>query len=235
MSKGSALIRERIGTIKASITQARSDEEWIQALSGTGSQQDEAINDLRQLLLRAALFTLSRYLNDLDDLSHSDRLALAEESSQEALIAILGHLSGFRGDSKFTTWAYKFAINISLAHARREGLRHFSRALGSNATNGFDGFASNNRHTATDIESRVMLAEVIAVLEEAIQHDLTDRQRQVLSLNVFEHVPMDGVVQHLQTNRNAVYKLLYDARKKLKRALQAHGFEFEEIIRLFGK
>jgi RNA polymerase sigma-70 factor (ECF subfamily) len=78
-------------------------------------------------------------------------------------------------------------------------------------------------------------AEVTAVLDEAIQHDLTDKQRMVFKLIVFEQVPMDAIVQRLGTNRNAVYETMHNARKKLKRALQAHGFQLDEIFRIFGK
>lgn len=80
-----------------------------------------------------------------------------------------------------------------------------------------------------------MQAEVAAVLDEAIEHKLTEKQRQVFKLIVFEQIPMDALVQRLGTNRSAVYKLLHDARKKLKKALQAHGFDLDEIFRLFGK
>jgi RNA polymerase sigma-70 factor (ECF subfamily) len=67
-----------------------------------------------------------------------------------------------------------------------------------------------------------------------IDHDLTDRQRRVLSMMVFNDIPMDEVVQHFGTNRNAIYKMLYDARRKLKSSLQAHGIEVAETLTLFG-
>jgi len=213
----------------------RSNEEWIRALSGTGKQQEVAIGDLRQFLLQVALFTLYRYLKDIHALSHSERLALAEDCAQEALITVLDHLDEFKGDSKFSTWAYKFAVNISLARARREGWKQISLEMLSESKDSFDWFTSKKISTHQDVELQTLQAEITAILDEAIQHDLTDKQRMVFRLIVFEQVPMDGIVQRLGTNRNAVYKLLHDARKKLKQALQAHGFELDEIFHVFRK
>jgi RNA polymerase sigma-70 factor (ECF subfamily) len=77
--------------------------------------------------------------------------------------------------------------------------------------------------------------EIRGILEEVIKGELTDRQRQVLILMVFHEVPMDEVVQRLGTNRNAIYKMLHDARRKLKNRLQARGFEVEELLALFSE
>jgi RNA polymerase sigma-70 factor, ECF subfamily len=150
------------------------------------------------------------------------------------LITVLDHLDDFRGESKFTTWAYKFAVNISLAHARREGWKQHSPEMDSAGKTQTNGYTFNNFTVQTDAELRVLQGEVITVLNEAIQHDLSDKQRIVFRLIVYDQYPMDGVVQHLGSNRNAVYKLLHDARIKLKRALQAHGFAHDEILQLFG-
>jgi RNA polymerase sigma-70 factor, ECF subfamily len=217
------------------MVQVRSNEEWIRALSGTGEQRDEAIDDLRQFLLQASLYTLYSYLKDIRALSHSDRLALAEDCAQEALIKVLDHLGEFKGESKFTTWAYKFAVNISLARARRERWKGISIDQLSETTDSFEWFTSRAAFTSQGAELQALQAEVAAVLDEAIEHKLTEKQRQVFKLIVFEQIPMDALVQRLGTNRSAVYKLLHDARKKLKKALQAHGFDLDEIFRLFGK
>lgn len=213
----------------------RSNEEWIQALSGTGELQDEALKDLRQFLLQVSLYTLTRYLKDIHALSHSERVALAEECAQEALITVLDRLGEFKGDSKFTTWAFKFAVNVSLPYARREGWKQISLEQLSESSDSFDWFISKTETAPPDAEFQALQAEVTAVLDEAIQHGLTEKQRMVFKLIVFEQVPMDAIVQRLGTNRNAVYKLLHDARMKLKQALQMHGLELDEIFRLFGK
>jgi RNA polymerase sigma-70 factor (ECF subfamily) len=213
----------------------RTNEEWIRALSGTKKQQDEAIRDLRQYLLQVSVYTLYRYMKDIHALSPSERLALAEDCTQEALITVLDHLDEFKGESKFTTWAFKFAVNVSLSSARREGGKQISLKQLSESADRFDWFISRTASAPPDAELQVLQAEVTAVLDDAIQHDLTDKQRMVFKLIVFEQVPMDAIVQRLGTNRNAVYKLLHDSRKKLKQALQANGFKLDEIYRIFGK
>src|SRR6266540_7508702 len=98
----------------------RTNEEWLRDLNAGGMLQESAISDLRDLLLRAVLFFFSRNLGDFERLAREEILQLAEDCAQDALIAVMNHLSEFRGDSKFTTWAYKFAINIAMMAARRE-------------------------------------------------------------------------------------------------------------------
>src|SRR5574342_115241 len=105
------------------MTHTRTNQEWLLDLSASGSLQEAAIADLRDLLLRAALYFFNRNLSDFAGSSRDEILQRAEDCAQDALIAIMDHLGDFRGDSKFTTWAYKFAINIALMTARRERSR----------------------------------------------------------------------------------------------------------------
>ena len=102
------------------MSNARTNDEWLQDLNASGELQEAAIADLRELLLRAALYFFSRNLGDFGGLNRDEILQRAEDCAQDALIALMNHLQDFRGDSKFTTWAYKFAINIALMAARRE-------------------------------------------------------------------------------------------------------------------
>ena len=108
------------------ITRTRTNEEWLLDLRGDGMAQEHAIADLQNILLRAVLYIFNRNVGDLSALARDDILKLAEDCAQDALIAIMRHLSDFRGDSKFTTWAYKFAVNIALMIARRERWRGVS-------------------------------------------------------------------------------------------------------------
>ena len=98
----------------------RTNQEWLHDLNASGSLQEAAIAELRVLLLRAALYFFSRNLGDFNGMDHNEVIQRAEDCAQDALIAVTNHLSDFRGDSKFTTWAYKFAINIAMMTARRE-------------------------------------------------------------------------------------------------------------------
>src|SRR5574342_261976 len=108
------------------MSKPRTNQEWLRDLNASGPLQEAAIADLRDLLLRAALYFFSRNLSDFGGLSRSDILQRAEDCAQDALIAVIKHLSDFRGDSKFTTWAYKFAINMALMAARRERWKNIS-------------------------------------------------------------------------------------------------------------
>lgn len=217
------------------MSKTRTNEEWLHDLNASGKTQEAAIVDLRDLLLRAALYFFSRNLSDFKGMNRDEILQRAEDGAQEALIAVLNHLSDFRGDSKFTTWAYKFAINIALMTSRRERWKNISLDQFSPSEEGSspEWMLQDNSTTPAPDQSALQ-GEVGDILREVIEHDLTDKQRQILILMVFNEVPMDEVVRQLGTNRNAIYKLLHDARRKLKSSLQARGFEVGETLALFG-
>ena len=117
----------------------RTNEEWLAELGTNGAGQEAAIADLRDLLLRAVLFFFSRNLGDFERLAREEILQLAEIARRGHTIAVMNHLSDFRGDSKFTTWAYKFGINIALMTARRERWKDVSL---DQLSFGDDGFLS---------------------------------------------------------------------------------------------
>ncbi len=212
---------------------ARSNEEWLRELEASGEAQAAAIEDLRLYLLRAAFYSLSQNLHSLAYLTPGEVEQLAEDCAQDALLAILKQLPEFRGDSRFTTWAYKFAVNIALTTARRESWKQVS------LDQIFDGSDLSQRlivdeRAEPDPDRAALRDEVRAAVRNVIEHDLTDRQRQVLKAIVFDEAPMDEVARHLGSNRNAIYKLLHDTRRKLKERLEARGFGVPEIFELFG-
>ena len=217
------------------MSSTRTNEEWLNDLSASGEVQEAAIADLRDLLLRAALYFFSRNLSDFHGLHREEITQRAEDCAQDALIAVLNHLSDFRGDSKFSTWAYKFAINIALMASRRERWKGVSLdELASSDTSNFFERVMQDKSDGVAPEQSAMQGEIRKVIRELIERELTERQRQVLFMMVFNDVPMDEVVRHLDTNRNAIYKMLHDARRKLKSGLQARGFEIGETLTLFG-
>lgn len=207
----------------------RSNAEWIAALDGTGDAQAAALIDLRTHLLRAALFTLQRALHYVGHLESSIVGELAQDCAQEALTAILQHLRSFRGESRFTTWAYAFAVNTALVTARRE--RRAYLAL-DRTVDGADWppTAARDDDGPPDPERSALQAEMMAAIRDAIERQLTFKQQRVLRALVFEGVPLDVVVRRWGSNRNAVYKLVHDARRKLKKALVARGFDVEEFL-----
>ncbi len=212
---------------------ARTNSQWIQSLEGEGQEQAEAILDLRELLLRACLYTLVKYQADLSTMDERERNALAEDCAQDAVNTVLSHLGDFRGDSKFSTWAYKFGINIALTRARREKWKAFSLDSISEDNDSMDWLEWKEGLYTGGTELPSLQTEVGGLISKVIRAELTPRQRQVLKWIAFDEVPMDVVTERLDTNRNAVYKLLHDARKTIKNHLAAQGYPVEEIYELF--
>lgn len=214
---------------------SRTNEEWLHDLTVSGEMQEVAISDLRNLLLRAALYFFNRNLGDFQGLNRDEILQRAEDCAQEALIAVMSHLSDFRGDSKFTTWAYKFAINIALVTSRHERWKGVSLdQLSSGEDGSLAEWMKQDKAPGLAPDQSALQGEVGEIIRKVIENDLTDKQRQILVMVVFNEVPMDEVVQRLGTNRNAIYKILHDARRKLKSSLQARGFEVGETLALFS-
>jgi RNA polymerase sigma-70 factor, ECF subfamily len=212
----------------------RTNQEWLRDLSASGPTQEAAIADLRDLLLRAALYFFSRNLGDFKGMDREEILQRAEDCAQDALIAVMNHLSDFRGDSKFSTWAYKFAINIAMMAARRERWKGVSLdELASSSKSHFSEWIMQDKSDGATPEQSAMQTEAQSVIQDVIERDLTEKQRQVLFMMVFNEVPMDEVVRHLGANRNAIYKMLHDARRKLKSGLEARGFQVNETLTLF--
>jgi len=217
------------------MSNTRTNEEWMDGLKASGAAQESAIADLRNLLLRAVLYFFSRNQSDFGGLDRDEVLQRAEDCAQEALVAVINHLSDFRGDSKFTTWAYKFAINIALMTARRERWKDVSLdQLSQSENDTLSEWILRDKSPGLAPDRSAMQGEVGEIIREVIERDLTDKQRDVLIMMIFNEVPMDEVVRRLGTNRNAVYKTLHDARRKLKSGLQTRGFEVGETLALFS-
>lgn len=211
----------------------RSNQEWFDSLSVPQAQQTEALEELRRLLLRASLYTLVSHLSDIQDMAETERMALAEECAQEALMTVLAHLQDFRGESKFTTWAYKFGVNVALSRARRWHWRQVSLDALADEDDSLAWLHRNENFQTGDSEQFLRKKEIVEVLKEVLRTQLTVRQRQTLKWIAFDNTPMDVVVQRQDSNRNAVYKLLHDARRKVKEQLIQRGYDLEEILDLF--
>ena len=211
----------------------RTNEEWLRALSEPGDEQTRALADLRDYLLRAVLIYLRDRRPDLASLTESARRELAEDFAQEALLSIRSSLDNFRGDAKFTTWAYRFVINQAASELRRRHYGHLSledlpqqemRALRAVA-------ASAELDPGLSTERQ----ELITQLLEIIQTELSERQRLALVGVHFQERSIQEVADQLETSPNTLYKMLHDARKKIKAQLLARHLSEGDILALFDE
>lgn len=211
----------------------RSNDEWVQDLSATGAIQAAALEDLRIYLRKAVHIAFQRFPGYLAGMDDEARAHLAEDCTQEALLAVLSQLHQFRGESRFTTWAYNFAVNKAMTAVRRVRWKDVSlEALMDDDAPA----TALGRETApgANPEQQAQASEAWAVVHQVIEHELTERQRAALRGVVIQDIPLDEVAQTLGTNRNGAYKLLHDARRKLKGKLLERGFAPAEILATFA-
>jgi RNA polymerase sigma-70 factor (ECF subfamily) len=210
---------------------ARTNDEWLRDLRTTGPEQSPALADLRAHLLRAARYALRRS-GHLAHRHAADLDQLAEDCAQEALLGVLRRLGNFRGDSRFTTWAYTFAVHAALVAARREAWRTVSLDAMLQDARGLTRLADVEAPDV-DPERAARRREAWTVIRDVLEHELTDRQRQALTALFLSDVPLDELARHWQSSRNAIYKLVHDARRRLKARLEARGFPSSELLGLF--
>lgn len=206
----------------------RTNEQWLADLTGTPASQAAALEDLRRWLARRLFFYL-RSRSDLDRLDDSEIQDLAEDFVQDTLLQIRAKLDQFEGRSKFTTWAGKIAVHQALGELRRARWRDFSLdgLVGeSDWTPAF--LVQENDPAAPDLAAE--RAETLRAVAEVINTELTERQREALVALTVHGVSMDVVADRLGTNRNALYKLLHDARKRLRLRLEERGYDVNTLL-----
>jgi RNA polymerase sigma-70 factor (ECF subfamily) len=189
---------------------------WIDGLSADGPGREPAVEALHALLLKAARFEVNRRRGAISHLRGNDHDDLAHQSADDALVAILKKLGDFRGKSRFTTWAYKFALLEAGAKVRRRAWQGHEVPL---APEGWAVIADDRSTPQRHAETR----ELYAALGDAIERDLSRHQRDVLVATTLNDVPIDVLAERLDTTRGALYKTIHDARQKLRAALAARG------------
>jgi RNA polymerase sigma-70 factor (ECF subfamily) len=210
----------------------RSTAEWLADLC-SDERQAEALADLRDYLLRAVFLYLDRHREDLCNLDWRELEHLAEDFAQEALLQIRAKLHTFRGKSKFTTWAYPFVINAAAAELRRHRWRNLSmEALVGDGEVPLGSFLSDLQ--VPDPETSASRENVLALIRHTITEELTERQRFALVNVHFHGMPMSEVARELDSTPNNVYKLIHDARKKIKGALLRHYRSPDDVLAIFG-
>ena len=207
---------------------SRANETWLADLRSTGPDHEEALSDLRAVVQKGLPYALSRWLSSDDPLFQP----LVEEVSQVTLLRVLDQLDTFEGRSLFTTWVHKIAIRIALTELRRKRWRDSSL---DELTENEDAppppglLADSQASPETSAERGDMLTRVRRIIEE----ELTDRQRQALILLGVQDMPIEDAARKLKTNRNALYKLLHDARLRLRTRLASEEIAPHEVLALF--
>lgn len=197
--------------------------QWITLLSEPANEQ--AVEQLRRLVVRGLKPALYKYVDqELDQ--------FVEDVAQDGVLKILDNLDTFRGESKFMTWAMKIAVREGLTELRRKRWDNVSIEVfkGSDGENGevrSDDFSTEELSPESSTAQKMAVAKIERMIDEL----LTDRQRMALRALLIEGLPSFMVAEQMDTNRNNLYKLLHDARKKLKDELEVQGIDPDEMLR----
>lgn len=208
----------------------RDNDAWKNDLRATGQRQEDALADLRTLLLRALPSGISRWLSP----NHPSFEYLIENVTQETLMRVLKSLETFEGRSQFTTWVYKIAVRVALNELRRRRWKDVSLD-GLQDEDNEEGrvvqFASEDPTPEHAFDREDAILRVRKILDE----ELTSKQRAAMDAIALQGVPLEEVARRLGTNRNALYKMMHDARLKLKRRLEREGLPPQELLAMFAR
>jgi RNA polymerase sigma-70 factor (ECF subfamily) len=199
----------------------RTNDEWLTTLQG--AEQGEAVSDLRTFLVRG----LHRALPDVPQQN-------LEDFAQDALVKILDGLDSFRGDSRFTTWALKIAIHVAYTELRRRRWQDVSLQDLTARYDESDFVPAVLADSTPSPEQRATQQMMFDMVRQMIDEELTERQRQAMVAAVFGGMSLAEVARKMGTNRNALYKLLHDARQRLQKRLLARGVSVEDMMETFG-
>ena len=208
-------VRETVG---APVPPDTESQDWLRDLRAAGPAHETAVARLHELLLKAARFEVARRRQALPHLSGAELDDVAQEAAGDAALSVLRRLDDFRGESRFTTWAYKFALLEASVKVRRHSWRGRELPLEPETWSQFE-------HPAPTPAVRAERAALLEAIQAGMRTALTPHQRQVLVALALNGVPIDVLAERLGSNRNALYKTLHDARRKLRAELEANGFE----------
>lgn len=205
--------------------QNRTNEEWLEDLRG--GNQDAAIEDLRKVLKKGLIYSLSsRIKTDLE--------AQVEDFVQDAILRILDKMDTFRGESKFTTWAQKVAVRVAFTEMRRQRWKDISlEDLLPEDSGDFTPLVLSD--PSPNPEKQAAQTQILEMVDNMLSQDLTDRQRTALLAIMHGGMPLEEVARRMDTNRNALYKLLHDARKQMRNRLLEKGMTPQEVLVAFEK
>lgn len=213
-----------------SVPKTRTNEEWIADLAAGGLPREAALADLRLVLANG----LRRGLIGQIDTAAPEFDALIDDFVQEALLKVLDNLDTFAGRSLFTTWANKVALNIGLTELRRKRWRDTSLDRLTQTEDGefTPSFVSDPAPRPEEVTER---RELLLYISRLINEELTEKQRTALTATVIQGRPLSEVAYMMDSNQNAVYKLVFDARRRLRQRLAADGLAPEDVLASFAE
>ena len=213
----------RFNTGVACVSTKPTNDEWLRRLRNSdASERDAALSDLRDLIVRG----LNRSLNN----HYGTRSFNAEDVAQEALLKIMNALDNFEGRSRFTTWAMSIATRVGLSEYRRRHTKDISLdGIGAGDSLKFEFAAEGTAPVGQAVDQQAILSK----LDELIEVMLTDKQRLAIR-GLLEGLPVEEIASRTNSNRNAVYKLVHDARTKLKQGFEKSGIVAEDISAIFA-
>ena len=220
MEASARLATERPAPVAAADQDSR---DWLRGLRAAGAERDAAVSRLHALLLRAARFEVARRKPSLPHLRGNELDEIALEAADDALMSVLARLEDFRGASRFTTWAYKFALLEAAVKLRKRAWQGREVPLEPESWSLF---------TSAELgpEAELEQSELLRTIQRAIAEVLTPHQRRVLVALAVNGVPIDVLADRLGTTRGALYKTLHDARRKLRGHLQASGLPLDSWL-----
>ena len=204
----------------------RSNEQWLAELRGP--ERDRTLADLRAVLVRGLRVALrGRVRQGLNE--------AAEDFAQEALIKIMANLDTFRGESQFTTWAQKIAVRTASTELRRKRWRDVSLQEVLDRYGTHSGESDRLADEQPTPEELTMRSTMVATVRRFVDDELTDKQREAIVAVMFEGMPQEEAARRMGTNRNALYKLMHDARKRLKKRMEAEGLSAQDVLGSIGE
>jgi RNA polymerase sigma-70 factor (ECF subfamily) len=210
--------------MKPSTIADRTNADWLSALRRKDTEREAALADLRAIILVGLPHALAGWLSPTSEQFD----ALAEDVAQETLLRVLDNLNSFEQRSYFTTWVYKIAVRVALTELRRRRWRDVSLDALSEVR--------GEALMAMDIGMTGRLAEqndMLKTIQQMMDEELTEKQRTALMATGIQGMPLEEVAQRMGTTRNALYKLLHDARLRLKRRLAREGLTSTDVLSMF--
>jgi RNA polymerase sigma-70 factor (ECF subfamily) len=195
----------------------------LEGLLADGARRADAVRELHALLLRAARFEIGRRAGALALVRGESREDLAVQVADDAFVAVVTKLDDFRGESRFSTWAYKFALYEAAVRLRRRAWQDREVVLDP------DGWRALGAGAGGGTEDGYGRTELLAAIRTLIATALTAHQREVLVALTIQYIPIDVLAERLSTTRGALYKTLHDARRKLRAELAAAGHDLEAL------